>query len=169
MESLLAAAASALADSNLRDAVVTLLRGVPGLPPVVQALHIGAIVVLVSAFLVPQLKILGIAASGQSYPEMTARLRPWAWAALATLLVTGAVFVIARPERYFFNPVAGAKLVFVIAALGTTLLTQRLALRRQGRFAVPERLLAAAAVLCWCGVILAGRWIAYVDYLFWEG
>ena len=169
MDALLAAASAALADSSLRVTVVDALRSVPGLPPIVQTVHIIAIAVLVSALVVPQLRVLGVAASGQSYPEMVVRLRPWAWTALCALLISGAVFVVARPERYFFNPIAGAKLLLLVAALGLTFFAQRVAASRSGRFRLPEKLLAVGAVGCWCGVILAGRWIAYVDYLFWEG
>jgi DNA-binding transcriptional regulator PaaX len=29
--------------------------------------------------------------------------------------------------------------------------------------------LAFLSLLLWIGVVLAGRWIAYVEYLFWQG
>ena len=31
------------------------------------------------------------------------------------------------------------------------------------------RLIAGVSVVLWIGVVLAGRWIAYSDYLYWEG
>ena len=32
---------------------------------------------------------------------------------------------------------------------------------------LPLKLLAAVSIALWVGVVLAGRWIAYSDYLFW--
>lgn len=168
MEALLTTVATYFAESTIRQTVIGLLMDVPGLPPIVQTFHILAIAVVVAAFMVPQMKIIGIAATAQSLPEMLGRLRPWAWTALAVLLVSGAMFVIARPYRYFLNPIAGIKLACLIAALALTLLNQRWANSSAPQFTITQKVVAAAALFCWLGVMFAGRWIAYVDYLFWE-
>jgi len=160
--------AEAIAGSSIRQMVIDLLSSVPGLPPGVQTLHILAIAVVVAAFVVPNLKILGIAAQGQSYDEMLSRLRPWAWSALGVLLLSGAVFVIARPFRYFFNPVVGTKFTCLAVALCLTVVVQNAARTRAPVFPLVLKAAAALTVLAWFAVIVAGRWIAYVDYLFWE-
>jgi hypothetical protein len=158
-----------IAGSPLRERTVDLLMNVPGLPPLVQSVHILGVAVLVAAVLMPHLRILGLAAGGQRYPEMIRRLTPWALTALAVVAVSGAVFVIARPYRYFSNPVAGIKFAALAAALVLSALAVRLAQRAAPIFELRHRLLAGTALVAWIVVIFGGRWIAYVDYLFWDG
>ena len=160
--------ATFLAESDFRQTVIDLLMNVPGLPPIVQTFHILGIAVVVAALVVPLMKILGIAASGQAYEEMLQRLRPWALGGLGVLLISGAVFVIARPHRYLFNPIVGIKFACLLAALTLTLLIQRPAVNSAPAFTGLQKIAASLALVCWLGVMLAGRWIAYVDYLFWE-
>jgi hypothetical protein len=158
-----------IAASPLREQTVDLLRTVPGLPPLIQSVHILGVAVLVAAILMPHLRVLGLAAGGQRYPEMIRRLSPWAWTALVVVALSGAVFIIARPYRYFSNPIVGIKFGALAAALVLSVVTVRLALSAAPLFEVRDRLLAGSAVAAWVVVIFGGRWIAYVDYLFWEG
>jgi hypothetical protein len=170
VDSLLSDIVSLIAGSSLQETVIRLLRSVPGLPPIVQSVHIVGIVVIVATFMMLHLRVLGVAAQGQTYPEMWQRLRPWAWSALAVLLISGAVFVIARPGRYFVNPVFGIKFALLFSALTCSLFMARLVsvLPAAPRYSLPLKLVSVIGVMLWVGVILAGRWIAYADYLFWE-
>ena len=168
MESLLSDLVALIASSSLRLTVIELLRGVPGLPPIVQTFHILAIGVIVATFGMLHLKMLGLAAHGQSYDEMWQRLQIWAWGALGVLFLSGAVFVVARPERYFSNPVFGIKVGLLTSALVLSVLVARFAVKHDGSRPLLLKIFSALGLLLWIGVILAGRWIAYADYLFWE-
>jgi hypothetical protein len=157
-----------IAASDVRELVIDLLSGVPGLPAIIQSIHILGIAVIVAAFFMPNMKVLGIAAHSQSFGEMCRRLRPWGFGALVALLMSGLVFVIARPDRYFYNPLAGIKAVCLVIALSLSLVVQRGPERHPDWPVSLWKVMAALALLAWTGVIFAGRWIAYVDYLFWE-
>ncbi len=167
--SVLGTLAGIIADSPLRDAAVHALGNVPGLPPLLQSLHILSIVVVICAFVVPQFKVMGIAAHRQLYPEMLDRLTPWGCWALVVLLLTGTVFIIARPYRYLGNPLVGIKFGFLAGALLLTWLLARRARQSAPLFTTAQRTVALLTVLSWFGVVFSARWIAYVDYLFWEG
>jgi hypothetical protein len=168
VEPAFATVAGWIAQSDFRQTVLDLLMNVPGLPPLVQAVHILSIGVVVASLVMPNLKVLGLAATGQNYSEMLHRLRPWALTALFVLFLSGAMFVIARPYRYFSNPVVGVKFACLAGALAMTWIAQHRAKSSAPLFGLGDRTLAALAVIAWLGVIFAGRWIAYVDYLFWE-
>lgn len=168
MPSPLGSIAETIAESSVRELAVHLLSTVPGLPPLLQSLHILAIAVVAAAFVVPQFKVLGIAAHRQAYPEMLRRLAPWGYAALALLLTTGSVFVVARPFRYLVNPLVGIKFALLLIALVLSWQVARRASRSAPLFSLGQRALALVSIVAWTGVVLAGRWIAYVDYLFWE-
>src|SRR5690349_10901664 len=156
--------AQAINGSALQNAVVWSLRNVWGLPPIVQTIHILSIAAVMASIVMIDLKVLGLALPNQQLPEMLRRLLPWTWWALLVLFVSGAVFVIGRPRRYFVNPVFGMKFALLAVAVTATYLLQRL---QTGSAVRPStKLLAAISLFSWLGVMLAGRWIAYVDYLF---
>ncbi len=105
----------------LQETVVYLLSNVPGLPPIVQTIHLLGIAVIMSSVVLLDLRIIGLALPSQDVQELTRRVMPFVWWTLPAMLLSG----------YW-----GTKLI------------------------------AAVSLLLWIGVVLAGRWIAYVDYLF---
>jgi hypothetical protein len=168
---MLDAFARSLAGSDAHDAAVYLLSNVPGLPPIVQTFHILAIAAIMGSVVMVDLRILGWALRSQQPAELLRRLMPWTWWSLPVLAVSGALFVLARPGRYFVNPVFGLKFALLVPALLTAGALQWLS-RQPGVWDGPSsrrtlaKGIAALSLLAWCGVVLAGRWIAYADYLF---
>jgi len=164
--------ASALAESQAREAAVYLLGNVPGLPPIAQSLHILGIAVVMASIVMVDLKFLGLAVPSQNVSEMIHRLMPWTWWALLLNAVTGLLFVVARPNRYFFNPVVGWKFSMLVPAVALAFVVHRLSTREAGYWErssgrrLSARVIAAVSLVLWIGVVLAGRWIAYSDYLF---
>lgn len=152
-----------LAASSIREWVLYLLMNVPGFPPIVQTIHIAAVAVVMGSVVFVALRNLGIAVPSQQPEEMLRRLMPWVWWALLALFLSGIVFVIARPDRYFYNPVAGWKVACLIPAILTALTLQHRHLGKKSTQALSALLLVLV-----CGVVFAGRWIAYADYLYWE-
>jgi hypothetical protein len=153
-----------IAASPVNELIVWSLRNVPGLPPIVQTIHLLSIAVVMGSIVMVNLKVLGIALPNQNTSEMMRRLMPWTWWALLLLLLSGLVFVIARPRRYFVNPVFGIKFALLGIAVVCTLLLQRL--HRNAPTSLAIKVTAAVSLCAWLGVVLAGRWIAYADYLF---
>ena len=150
--------------SSLHNHMVSWLTNIPGLPPIVQTVHIICIAIIMGSIVMLDLRVLGVAAPGQSVVEMSRRLRAWMWSALALLLISGLVFVIARPRRYFSNPVFGIKMALIVPAILISALIIRLCARSE-QIRIGTKLLAFSSLLLWLCVALAGRWIAYVDYL----
>ena len=164
--------ANMLVQSEARELAVYLLSNVPGLPPISQAIHILGIAVVMSSIVMVNLRFLDMAVPSQNVSEMIQRLMPWAWWALPINAVTGLLFVVARPVRYFYNPVFGIKFSLMLPAVVLAFIVYWLNRRDAGfweRTLVRRnvaRVIAAVSLLLWIGVVLAGRWIAYADYLF---
>lgn len=118
------------------------------------------------------LRILGLAVPSQSISEMTKRVMPWLWWALASNFVSGAFFLLGRPNRYFNNPVFGWKLSFLIPAILLTLFFHLMSKRQDGFWELnSKRLWTARAIALlslglWIMVAMAGRWIAYAEYIY---
>ena len=164
----LAQLAKFIGNGTVHDHVVNWLQTVPGLPPIVQTVHIVCIACIMGSIVMIDLRVLGVAVRSQSPQEMLRRLMPWMWWSLALLLASGAMFVIARPRRYFANPIFGYKMSLLALALFFSV-ALRWSLGRQANSnanVIGAKLCATASLLSWLGVILAGRWIAYVDYIF---
>jgi uncharacterized membrane protein SirB2 len=164
MSQSLASFARSIADSGAHDIAVDWLRNVPGLPPIVQTLHLLSIAVVLGSIVMINLRVLGLATPSQDPAEMARRLAPWTWGALPVLFCSGLLFVLARPQRYFTNPMFGLKFAMLLPALALTAVLLFM-LRRERNDGV-TRVIAGFSLLCWVGVVLAGRWIAYVDYIF---
>lgn len=161
--------AQTIAVSAPHEWATYLLRNVPGLPPIVQTIHILSVVAVVASIVFIHLRVLGLALPSQSLNEMMRRLLPWTWWALPVLLVSGLPFILARPQRYFLNPVFGIKVLSITLVLAITYVFVR-ALKKAGgddvKLSLGLKLLSAISISLWLLIILAGRWIAYVDYLF---
>lgn len=147
----------------MHDTVVYLLSNVPGLPPIVQTVHLLGIAVIMSSVVLLDLRILGLALPSQQVPELARRVMPWVWWTLPVMLLSGLPFVIARPQRYFTNPVFGVKFALLLPAVALAAALHVLTVRKPDYRGT--KLIAAISLLLWIGVVLAGRWIAYVDYL----
>jgi hypothetical protein len=164
----------ALADwfvnSPLREFSTDLLRSVPGLPPILQTIHLLGLVVLMASVVMICLRVLNLAAPRQQLQELMLRLQPWFYWSLPVMLVSALPFFLARPQRYIYNPIFAIKMVALLLALVASLsMLQHLRSLPAEAPGVTARLLAAFALLSWLLTALAGRWIAYVDYIFWAG
>jgi hypothetical protein len=147
----------------LHDLAVYLLSNVPGLPPIVQTVHLLGIAAVMSSVVLLDLRILGLALPSQGVQELTRRVMPWVWWTLPVMLLSGLPFVLARPQRYFTNPIFGLKFALLLPAVALAALLHINGIRRPDHG--NTKLIAAVSLLLWIGVVLAGRWIAYVDYL----
>jgi hypothetical protein len=164
--------ARALMQSPLHTAALYLLSNIPGFPPIIQTVHILGITAVMGSIVMIDLKVLGLALPSQSTPELVRRLMPWMWWALPVNAISGLTLVLARPLRYAVNPVFGLKFtmlapaillagVFHLACTKDPQFWERSCGRRAS-----ARVIAGLSLLLWIGVVFAGRWIAYADYLF---
>lgn len=149
---------------------IKLLSTVPGLPPILQTIHLLGLAMLMASAVMMNLRLLNLAGNRQQLQEMLQRLFPWIYWALPVMLVSGLPFLLARPQRYLNNPVFAFKAGFLCLALILTVLMWR-GFRRGSvqKQTVTVKALALASLLAWLMTAMSGRWTAYADYLFWPG
>lgn len=157
--------------SPLQQGALYLLSQIRGFPPMIQTVHILGISAIMGSTVLLDLRLLGLALRSHPLPELTRRLMPWTWWALPFLFVSGIVFVLARPQRYAMNPVFRAKYMILAPALLLTLAFHLVSIKDPAYWESTTarralgRAVGAASLLLWLGVVMAGRWIAYADYL----
>jgi len=151
------------------ELATTALGGIPGLPPVLQTLHLLAAAVLMGSAVLFLMRVNGLVMNHVAPGELGRNLLPWAAGALLVLPLVMTPFLFARPHRYLLNPVFGIKMGLLLAALLMTMAVVRGIQRMKSSTAAGllTRTMALPALLTWLLVLLAGRWIAYSDYLFW--
>lgn len=130
--------------------------------PVVNALHIAAIGTLFGSVLLMDLSVLGRV---RSIPRerLVALLRRVALTAFVLAVLTGLALFSVQATNYVRNPAFLVKLA-LIALAGLNLLTfTALDRKPTGESSPALRILAVVSILAWSGVLLAGRFIGFVQ------
>jgi hypothetical protein len=146
--------------------VAAALRRSTLLYPLVNAAHILGIGLLIGAIATLDLRVLGLFRAAP-LPVLGPPLVRVAAAGLGLALATGVLLFAVRPAEYAANPAFLAKLGLILGGL-SNVLALRLGTGWRGALAgepvgPPLRTAAALSLLVWLGVVLAGRWIAFVD------
>lgn len=144
--------------------LAAVLRESRWLYPLVSALHLSGIAALLGALLVLDLRLLRL---HRSVPLSAVARCAWpvAVAGLALALLTGPLLFISKPTDYIANPAFAIKLVLLMLAFSNVALFHASfpgVLRGLLPVTTGVRVCAAASLLLWWGVLLAGRWIAFV-------
>jgi hypothetical protein len=102
-------------------------------------------------------------------PEVARRFLPTIWPVLLVLLITGSLLIIGEPKRSLLNSAFYLKMALLAAAIVLTAWLQW-SLSSSPNFWDKDRgrrmagqLAATLSILVWCGILFAGRWIAYTQ------
>ena len=141
-----------------------LLRESRWLYPLVSTLHLSGIAALLGGLLVLDLRLLGLQ---RSVPRSAVARCAWpvAVAGLALALSTGPLLFMTKPSEYIANPAFAIKFLLISLAFCNVALfhlTWPGVLRGLRPITSGVRACAAASLLLWWGVLLAGRWIAFL-------
>jgi hypothetical protein len=136
--------------------------------PALQTIHILCVAVLFSAAVLVDLRIWRVCLRALPLRDVGRRFLPLIWPVVLILLVTGALLIVGEPRRSLLNATFYIKMALLAFALVITgLLQWSLASPgfwdQDNAHRVAGRLAATASLLAWCGVIFAGRFIAYTQ------
>lgn len=129
--------------------------------PVTEVLHFFGLCLLVGSVGAFDLVMIG-AVRGIRLAALH-RLVPFGVAGFALSVVTGALFVIAAPDQYLYNPAFQIKMGLLAVAGANMALFYLTTARRVAKLAeydrppLAARLFAAVSLASWFGVIMAGR------------
>jgi hypothetical protein len=137
--------------------------------PALQTIHILAVAVVFSSAILVNLRIWRLLQRDVPLADVAKRFLPVIWPVLVILVVTGGLLIVGEPRRELLNSTFYVKMVLLaIAVLLTVGLQWSLASapqfweKRLGA-RVTIRLAAILSTVVWCGIIFAGRWIAYTQ------
>jgi hypothetical protein len=137
--------------------------------PTLQTIHILSVAVIFSSAVLVDLRLWRLLNRDVPLPEIARRFLPAIWPVLLILLVTGSLLIIGEPRRSLLNSTFYLKMaLLVVAILLTAWLQWSLSSspnfwdKNRGR-RIAGQLAASVSILVWCGILFAGRWIAYTQ------
>lgn len=138
--------------------------------PTLQSIHILAIGIILASLAMLDLRLAGFIGREQSMRDMTLRFYPWIWGALAVLVTTGFLQIMAEPARELLNWVFWTKMGLIVTAVLFTAPVKRLLEDRRFRDLAPRkqrivRTCGLVSLALWVLVVTCGRWIAYAGDL----
>jgi len=137
--------------------------------PTLQTVHILCVAVLFSSAMLVDLRFFRVLQRDVPLADVARRFLPTIWPVLLILLLTGSLLIIGEPRRSLLNNTFYVKMALLAVAVLLTLALQR-SLRawpgfweRDRRRLIAGQLAATVSILLWCGILFAGRWIAYTQ------
>jgi hypothetical protein len=137
--------------------------------PALQTVHILSVAVVFSAAVLVDLRLWRLLNRDVPLPDMARRFLPMIWPVLAVLLLTGSLLIIGEPKRSLLNSAFYLKMALLAVAIGLTAWLQwslssspNFWDKNRGR-RMAGQLAATLSIVVWCGILFAGRWIAYTQ------
>jgi len=145
----------------------TSIRESQWLFPAIETVHLIGISMLVGSTSILDLRLLGVSLKKTPIATLTAMVLPWAWIGFTTQLVTGFLLFSAEATQVYTDWVFRIKMLLIAAAginaLAFHLTTNRRATQWENNLVMPmgAKIAGLSSILLWCGVVFAGRWIAF--------
>jgi hypothetical protein len=137
--------------------------------PALQTIHILSVAVVFCSAVLVDLRLWRLLNRDVPLPEVARRFLPMIWPVLLVLLITGSLLIIGEPKRSLLNSAFYLKMALLAVAIVLTAWLQwslssspNFWDRNRGR-RMAGQLAATVSILVWCGILFAGRWIAYTQ------
>src|SRR5260221_1183290 len=137
--------------------------------PTLQTIHILSVALVFSAAILVDLRIWRLLERDVPLPEVAKGFLPTIGPVLLILLITGSLLIVGEPRRSLLNFTFYLKMALLAVAIMLTVGLQR-SLSSSPNFwdkdrtrRIVGRFAASVSILVWCGILFAGRWIAYTQ------
>ena len=137
--------------------------------PTIETVHVLALVLVIGSIAMLDLRLLGVSHRSMAVMQLSDDTLPWTWGAFVVAALSGSLLFVSHATKYYGNPPFRIKVVFLLLA-GINMAVFHLgawkAVHRWNE-ALPTpraaRVAAGLSLLFWIGVVVAGRWIGFVD------
>ncbi len=137
--------------------------------PLFQSIHIMAIAVVVSTMGMLDLRLMGLSGTRYSMRTTVDRYIPWMWVSVIILFCTGVVLITGEPERSLGNWVFQVKMGLLVTVLLVTVGFNQMikhnldSWEQSPTHQLTAKLTGFVSLILWVGIVVAGRWIAYIS------
>jgi hypothetical protein len=154
--------------SSLEESAIAQRIGESWWFPLLESIHVVAIVLVIGSILMVDLRLIGVTARRYPVSRMSSELVPWTWAAFVLSVITGTGLFITRADHYADNIAFRWKFALLLLA-GVNMacfhfgVFRRVANWDTARTPLAAKTSAVLSLLLWAGVILAGRWVGHLS------
>ena len=154
--------------TSLENLTIAAYIGESWLFPFLESIHVLSSTFLVGSIMMVDLRLLGLAARDHPVSRITKEVVPWTLGACALSVLTGVGMFITQASRYVDNRPFQIKIALLILAGLNMAVFHRATARGIARWdtasvaTTPARFAGASSLLCWIGIMLAGRWIGHL-------
>lgn len=131
--------------------------------PVVEVVHLFGLTLLLGTMTITDLRMLGIGMRRQSVATVATQMAPWSIWGAAVTIVTGILLFLSEVMKCYENAAFPWKMWFLLAGILLYFFVQRRITAPGARVGSGTlKVVAVLSLVCWYGVALAGRAIAFV-------
>ena len=152
-----------LHDSALSEWLRTSLKAMP----IVEAIHVMAIVTVFGTIFLVDLRLLGYPNLQRSFSRLHQELLRWTWGAFGVAAVTGVLLLMVNAVTYYRNTALWLKMLVILLAGINMLVFEGVTAKSVANWdkgvtpPTAARLAGALSILLWVTVIFLGRWIGF--------
>jgi len=146
-----------------QSAIGEAIRNSQWLFPVIESVHLLALVLIAGAVLVVDMRLFGLGLRRQPVAQLAREVQPWLIGGLMVMLTTGVLLFLSEAIKCYYSPAFTVKMTSLFLALIFTFTVRRkVALADESRVGpIWSRLVAIVSVALWSGVGIGGRWIGF--------
>jgi hypothetical protein len=128
-----------------------------------ETFHIMALGMLIGTLVIVDLRLLGFGMRRQSVSELARYLAPWTLLGVALMIITGVPLFMSEAVKLSRSSPFFYKMMFLICAVTLHFTLHRKAIASStNQDSGLGKLAASLSLICWLGVALAGRAIAFL-------
>jgi len=139
------------------------IRNSQWLFPVIESVHLLALVLIAGAVLVVDMRLFGLGLRQQPVAQLARDAQPWLIGGLMVMLTTGILLFLSEAIKCYYSAAFAVKMTSLLLAIAFTFTVRRkFALADEYRVSsLSSRLVAVVSVTLWSCVGMAGRWIGF--------
>ena len=146
-----------------QSAIGEAIRNSQWLFPVIESVHLLALVLISGAVLVVDMRLFGLGLRRQPVAQLARDAQPWLIGGLMVMLTTGILLFLSEAIKCYYSAAFAVKMTSLLLAIIFTFTVRRkVALADEYRVgSLWSRLVAVVSVSLWSCVGMAGRWIGF--------
>ena len=139
------------------------IRNSQWLFPVIESVHLLALVLIAGAVLVVDMRLFGLGLRRQPVAQLARDAQPWLIGGLTVMLSSGILLFLAEAIKCYYSPAFAVKMTSLLLALIFTFTVHRKVVLADESRVGPlwSRLVAVVSIALWSGVGIGGRWIGF--------
>jgi len=134
--------------------------------PAIESLHVIAIVLVVGAIAIVDLRLVGFASQSRAVTDVMKDAIPCVWIAFALAVISGILMFVSQATSYASNFPFQMKVVLLLLAGGNMLIFESIIMRGVAAWdcahpPAAARICGALSLIFWISIVAFGRWIGF--------